>query len=916
MAGLKEFADAVAVAKRFQLVYVKSVQTRRTGTEVGLTELRGTGKAFSSRIDPADPRSRMDWAGAVEGLAFWDRHGPPIPIPGPLAFYDTEKHRILLFQGFDGRAIRWICRDGNQDKPNLPQAVELFQVLPFLEHALTTRAEKAASLATYEGLLGMAAADGAVSESEWLWLKGQRANLGLSDADVADVHSRLGVSELAALSVPADRVAVAVPPETQGPRPEAPSPATPQPTTRERRDWDEESYFADMATRPPALQALHRRVYAAARLAAGVAPWTISWGTGKSLGSFTVKTPEASLLSAYSGGTLSLNLGAWGKLPAATSTALVQAFVATLGFAPTDAICDGGTQFPNIAAGLLQHDPDGARLPLWLRRAQSLIAGEAEAPAAPSATPQSGPLPAHCADALRIVRDADILAYTSTRVSTDRELSRIQLGSGNLWLEAAPNAGIAVWFWASPEGVQAVVGWNSATEECDRAWVTVRDRLEAAGPSIWPGWQFQRADWKAGAYEAYSKVGADETAEGLAARLIRVVAALSAALVKAGAGTAAPEPEDAVERTATLLGLSPTELGGYLGKFAVQTSREDWSNLTESLGTPPRPFTRKAKASGKWMDGRVGLDLVDPWCPGAFAGVFLDPTDHKVTPSRPHLGTDFVIILDTQHTQNRVPYDTLPAFGALVRRLESAPRRWDVLDHLATAKKPNRWHPIHLRRPMAEIWEGTSNAEERYAAWLAAARDGLALLLSGGEVRSLRAAWAQSDSPPEAAAPDDQGDADDAAVAEENPSPKKRLQERPESMLLEEAEARGVKPLLVRLRGHLNERCAQVAGLNEVRKVWAFAYACKGSALGYPTGAVTVLHLRVHDHAEPGRLLVQLREVELRRGNDARAMDAFLARWAKGVLDGGGYRDITLGTDEDVDAFWHGLAEFQPFSAG
>ena len=692
----------------------------------------------------------------------------------------------------------------------------------------------------------------------------------------------------------------------------------PTPPSGNRRTWDETSYFADMAKRADSAAKLdlHRRVYEAACSIADGRTWVVGWGTGKNQGSFTLKCPDASILSAYSGGTLSLNLGAWGKLSAATSADLVRAFVEGLGFAPTDAICDGGTQFPNITAGLLRHDPDGARLPRWLRRAQSLIAGEAAAPATATAPTPTGPLPARCAAALRLIRDAGIVAFTPHEVSNDRSLFKVGLDAGGLWFQTEPQHSVFVWFHSAADGLLAAVGWYHSTESGDARWLAIRDRLEALGPELWPGWHFQRPDWKpGGGYEAYSRVGDGESADALAARLCRVVAALSAALVAAGAGTAAAAPEDPVERTAALLGNVPTELGGYLGKFAVQTSREDWSNLTESLGTPPRPFTRKTKSSDKWMDGRVGLDLVSPWRPGVFAGIFLDPTDHKVTPSQPYLGMDFVVILDTQHNQCRVPYDTLPAFGALVRRLTANPGRWNVLDHVGTARKPNRWHPIHLRRPLVEVWEGARNAEERYAAWLGAAREGIDLLLSGGEARDLRAAWAEA-GPTRVAEPSAQADTDVDESDSFETLPTRGIQERAESVLLDEAEARGVKSLLVRLRAYVTERCVQVPGLNEVRKVWAFAYACKGATLGYSTGAVTVLHLNVRDHDEPRRLLVSLRDAELRRGNNAAAMNALMSRWAKGPVDGRGYRAITLGTESEVDAFWQDLAALQPFSGG
>ncbi len=71
-------------------------------------------------------------------------------------------------------------------------------------------------------------------------------------------------------------------------------------------------------------------------------------------------------------------------------------------------------------------------------------------------------------------------------------------------------------------------------------------------------------------------------------------------------------------------------------------------------------------------------------------------------------------------------------------RLSRDSRGWDFHDHLAI-RKPNLWHPIHLRRPLVELWAGASTGEERYSRALEAWRDGLSLLLEGGELMALEA---------------------------------------------------------------------------------------------------------------------------------------------------------------------------------
>ena len=59
-------------------------------------------------------------------------------------------------------------------------------------------------------------------------------------------------------------------------------------------------------------------------------------------------------------------------------------------------------------------------------------------------------------------------------------------------------------------------------------------------------------------------------------------------------------------------------------------------------------------------------------------------------------------------------------------------------DHIREVARPNFWHPLHLRRPLADVLSGAATRDERYALWLSAAQEALSVLLSGGELQAMR----------------------------------------------------------------------------------------------------------------------------------------------------------------------------------
>ncbi len=209
------------------------------------------------------------------------------------------------------------------------------------------------------------------------------------------------------------------------------------------------------------------------------------------------------------------------------------------------------------------------------------------------------------------------------------------------------------------------------------------------------------------------------------------------------AGAAYPGSLALVEQR---LGIPLCTLEAELMEFSERALGEDWSTAIEAIAWKDDyqyPYLRRQKRSGRYVDGRVGVDM-GPWRPGIFVGVLVDPKDHKVAHSNPALGADFVAIVAVNRRNPTLTLATgdefmrQPEFRRLVERLHRDAGGWSFHDHVAEVPRPNRWHPLHLRRPLATVLAGAATAEDRYGRWLTAARDAVAVLLSGGELRALR----------------------------------------------------------------------------------------------------------------------------------------------------------------------------------
>ena len=185
-------------------------------------------------------------------------------------------------------------------------------------------------------------------------------------------------------------------------------------------------------------------------------------------------------------------------------------------------------------------------------------------------------------------------------------------------------------------------------------------------------------------------------------------------------------------------------LEALFANLAEELRPEDFEALYRAMRQPDlsaRPTYQKLK----W--GRIGVAFpsVGPWRPGVFAGVLVDGTDHRVSWVQEEKGPDFVLLVSFHLDAGKPSWDDYvmsPEFERLRKRLtgEAQAAGFDFHDHLREPR-PNRWHPVHLRRPLVNVLGGAKDAEEQRERVAKVIGAGVEVLLAGGELQELAGRW-------------------------------------------------------------------------------------------------------------------------------------------------------------------------------
>lgn len=166
-----------------------------------------------------------------------------------------------------------------------------------------------------------------------------------------------------------------------------------------------------------------------------------------------------------------------------------------------------------------------------------------------------------------------------------------------------------------------------------------------------------------------------------------------------------------------------------------RVKNSDWSKVA-------LPSSQCLAESDNW--GRVGIDLLKGagWKPGVFIGFLLDGRDHFTTPVLGTKSPDFCVIISFDgFLHNTYPKsETYKAFVNLIeKQINELNHGWNFYHHIEDkeAKKINKWHPIHIRKPMLELFKGTMTAEEQDAKFMESAEQILNIIFKSDEFDAL-----------------------------------------------------------------------------------------------------------------------------------------------------------------------------------
>ena len=192
---------------------------------------------------------------------------------------------------------------------------------------------------------------------------------------------------------------------------------------------------------------------------------------------------------------------------------------------------------------------------------------------------------------------------------------------------------------------------------------------------------------------------------------------------------------DGIEQLSEEVGLPGETIRSALAVANQEGIKRDWKWAYDSFASQDSEkiaFLRGKRNPGL-VEGRYGVNLVQPWRPSVFFGYYFSSHDHSIQPVGKGRGGDFSIILDvTKSWGRRNGFLEAPEFQSLCERLNLLSSEWTI------SQGSNPWHPLMIHRPMAELMRGAETESDIVSRWFRAAEEGLDMLLSGGELQTLR----------------------------------------------------------------------------------------------------------------------------------------------------------------------------------
>ena len=190
-------------------------------------------------------------------------------------------------------------------------------------------------------------------------------------------------------------------------------------------------------------------------------------------------------------------------------------------------------------------------------------------------------------------------------------------------------------------------------------------------------------------------------------------------LKSVGLGPPAPISHTAIQYYHEIMDL-PKNIRDLVTRVKVrEDQKKEWKEIIKkdyALFSP----TQRGK-DDYW--GRIGIELL-AWedesghGPGnIFVGIMVDGKDHKIEPIDPVKGPDFCLIIGSFSYSLLDLYNTKEEYKKLVTVLEKKVAQlndgWEFYNHLDDHNDPNKHHPIHIRKPMLDVFCGTESCEDQ-----------------------------------------------------------------------------------------------------------------------------------------------------------------------------------------------------------
>ena len=138
----------------------------------------------------------------------------------------------------------------------------------------------------------------------------------------------------------------------------------------------------------------------------------------------------------------------------------------------------------------------------------------------------------------------------------------------------------------------------------------------------------------------------------------------------------------------------------------LQKDGNYWKEVCPALMKFDNPNELKPECH-KLMWGRIGIDFYEQWNMGLFAGVILDPKDHRIYPENIENGPDFVIIIDCEKEKRKM-YAESDFIKKLKKKFKNYTGEYTFISDLA-----NEWRLAVIKRPLLDIISTANDEDEQ-----------------------------------------------------------------------------------------------------------------------------------------------------------------------------------------------------------